>query len=272
MINNRLVRVLKKAKIEKKKLFCAYLTVGFPDLPATKLLVSVLEKSGADILELGFPFSDPLADGPTIQAASEQALRRGVRMKDALSLIHQLRQKGLKIPVIFFSYLNPLLHYGIERAACDLEQNGFDGLVIPDLSIEEGKPLETIFRRANLSLIYLIAPTTDKERICEIAKRSNGFIYYVSLRGVTGARRALPVDLVGKVKAIKKVTQKPVLVGFGVSNGPQARSIASVADGIIVGSAIVDQIRQSKNASRRVAKLVSHLVAAMNSSSRYHGQ
>ena len=266
-MNNRLTQKIKEAKKKKAKLFCAYVTLGFPNLSTTEALIPALEKAGTDILELGFPFSDPLADGPTIQHASEQAIKRGVRLKDAFQMIKKLRRKGLKIPVLFFTYLNPIMHYGVSQAVRQLKQSGFDGLIVPDLPPEEGRMWEPWFRRSDLSMVYLIAPTTGNARMREIAKRSNGFVYYVSLRGVTGARNSMPPDLVQKLKEVKKATEKPVLVGFGVSHKSQARAISRVADGIIVGSAIVKQLGSGRKAVKPAASFVSGLVRSLQQSS-----
>ena len=262
-MNNRLIQKLKEAKKEKTKLFCAYVTLGFPNISTTEALIPVLERAGTDIIELGFPFSDPLADGPTIQFASEQAIKNGVQLKDAFRLMKKLRHKGLKIPVLFFSYLNPLMHYGVSRAVRQLKQSGFDGLVIPDLPPEEGRMWEPWFKNSDLSIVYLIAPTTSLQRMRDIAKRSSGFVYYVSLRGVTGMRSLLPPDLISKIKEVKKATEKPVLVGFGVSHEKQVRAIGRVADGIIVGSAIVDRIRTGRKAIRPTLTYVSRLITSL---------
>jgi tryptophan synthase alpha chain len=203
-----------------------------------------------------------LADGPTIQHASEASLRRGVSISDAFRLIRNLRKKGLKLPVIFFSYLNPIYHYGARRLAKELKRCGFDGLIIPDLPIEEGAEFEKIFKAQNLSLVYLIAPTTNIARAKKIAGKSSDFIYYVSLRGVTGATQTIPKDLHQNVKAIKKITRKSVLVGFGVSNAEQARNICKIADGIIVGSAIIERLK-TKNPVRTVSAYVRNLAQAI---------
>lgn len=263
---NRLTQKLREAGKRKEKLFCAYLTLGFPNLKTTEALLPALERAGVDILELGFPFSDPLADGPTIQFASEEAIKRGVKFKDAFGLIRKLRKRGLRIPVLFFSYLNPIMHFGISRALRQLRQSGFDGLIIPDLPPEEGRMWEPWFKRFDLSLVYLIAPTTGEDRIKEIVKRSNGFIYYVSLRGVTGARKSVPKDLFRKLKILKKMTTKPVLVGFGVANENQVRRIARASDGIIVGSAIINRLRNGRTSKDSVISFVSRLVRALKTS------
>ena len=262
-MNNRLTEKLNETMKNKKKLFCAYLTLGFPSLSVTEATISTLERSGTDIIELGFPFSDPLADGPIIQFASTQAIRRGIRLQDAFRLVRKLRRKGIQIPILFFSYLNPIMHYGISRAIRQLRQSGFDGLIIPDLPPEEGRMWEPWFKRYELSLVYFIAPTTGSGRMKEIIRRSSGFIYYVSLRGVTGMRNSVPDDLIQNLKTIKKMTQKPVLVGFGVSSPQQARKIARAADGIIVGSAIVDQLRRGRKAIGGIGTFASRLVRSL---------
>lgn len=264
-MNNRLIQTIAAVRCAKKKLFCAYLTLGFPNLALTRTLIPILEKAGTDILELGFPFSDPLADGPTIQFASDRALKNHVSIRDAFRLVQELRKKGVRFPVLFFSYVNPILNHGVKRLARDLKSSGFDGLIIPDLSIEEGKSFERIFKRAGLCLVYLIAPTTRPARMKQIASRSEGFIYYVSLRGVTGARRFVSQDLAGNVRILKRISRKPVLVGFGVSRPEQVRQIGRLADGVIVGSAIVDQIRKSSKPPAAVKRLVSGLVRAVQS-------
>ncbi|MBI4357862.1 MAG: tryptophan synthase subunit alpha [Candidatus Omnitrophica bacterium] len=262
-MKNRLTQKMREAEESNSKLFCAYVTLGFPKLSATEALIPALERAGTDIIELGFPFSDPLADGPTIQYASEQSIKQHVTLKDAFSLLRKLRRKGLKIPVLFFSYFNPIMHYGVSRAIRQLHQSGFDGLIVPDLPLEEGRMWESWFRRFDLSVVYLIAPTTRTSRMAEIARRSNGFVYYVSLRGVTGARTSVPSDLLRNVKAIRKVTEKPILVGFGISNKVQAKRIGRVADGIIVGSAIVERLRKGRKAVKSVAAFASGLIRSL---------
>ena len=266
-MKNRLLEKLKSTKDRKHKLFCAYLTLGFPKLHITEALIPALEKTGADILELGFPFSDPLADGPTIQYASSEAIKRGVQMRDAFRIMRRLRRRGLKMPVLFFSYLNPIMHYGVSRAVRQLHQSGFDGLIVPDLPPEEGKMWEPWFRRYDLSLVYLAAPTTTDERMREIVKRSSGFVYYVSLRGVTGARNSVPLGLERKLRSMKRLTHKPILVGFGVSNETQARRIARVADGIIVGSAIIERLREGRGRIGTAVAFTSRLVRSLKHAS-----
>ncbi len=262
-MNNRLVQKLKEAKKKRTKLFCAYLTLGYPSLSSTARLIPQLEKIGTDILELGFPFSDPLADGPTIQFSSSEAIRNGINMQSAFRLMKSLRRRGLRMPVLFFSYLNPIMHYGISRFIRQLHQSGFDGLVVPDLPPEEGRMWEGWFRKFNISTVYLAAPTSSKSRLKEIVKHSNGFVYYVSLKGVTGARSAMPADLIQNVRSIKKLSSKPVLVGFGVSHPNQAKIISRYADGVIVGSAIVNCLKGGRRGEQAALSLVSRLIHSM---------
>src|SRR3989338_2038638 len=262
-MDNQLIQRLKEAKGKGAKLFCAYLTLGFPNLSTTEALILALAHAGADIIELGFPFSDPLADGPTIQFASAQAIKKNVRLNDAFRLVRKLRKRGLRISILLFTYLNPIMHYGMSRAIRQLHQSGFDGLIVPDLPPDEGKMWESWFQRFNLSLVYLIAPTTDHARAKEIAKRSSGFVYYVSLRGVTGARSSISPDLIRNLRIVKKMTKKPVLVGFGVSSPKQARAITKVPDGIIVGSAIVERLKGGRKGVRSAVSFASSLMAAM---------
>ncbi len=262
-MSRRLAKILNEAKRTKKKIFCAYVTLGFPNLRTTGEALRALESAGTDIIELGFPFSDPLADGPTIQMASERALKNGVHMEHALVLAASLRKKGFKPAVLLFSYLNPVLQFGAKKIASKLRACGFDGIIIPDLTYDEGKSWEVLFRKQGLSLVYLAAPTSTKARMRRIAGHSDGFVYYVSLRGVTGARDSLARDLAKNMRTLKRVTSKPVLVGFGVSRQSQARAISRLADGVIVGSAFVNLLGKKHHAARRVGRFASRLIRAM---------
>ncbi len=255
---------------KKEKLFCAFLTLGFPDLKTTETCIWECEKAGVDILELGFPFSDPLADGPTIQKASEKALENGIRVHHAFELIKKLRTQGLKMPVVFFTYLNPVLDYGYKKFVSEARQSGFDALLVPDLPPDEEKELQVLCKSHDLSLIFLIAPTTPLPRAKQIADASTDFIYYVSLRGVTGARATGPnktvsSDLKGHLQQVRKLTSKPVLVGFGVSNAEQAKQISALSDGVIVGSAMINQISRPDFSADSFHAFVSEMVRATKS-------
>jgi len=226
------------------KALIAYLTVGYPSIEATLKVVPALVENGCDMIELGIPFSDPLADGTTIQRASHRTLEQGVTPKLCLEVARRLRQR-VDAPLLFMSYYNPLLHYGLEAFCAHSKAAGIDGLIVPDLPPEEGVELEGLTQRQELDLIYLIAPTTTEERLRLIAARSRGFIYVVSLRGVTGARKALPSDLEDFIIRARGITSQPLCVGFGIATPEQARRVAAFADGVIIGSRIIDIMEKS---------------------------
>jgi tryptophan synthase alpha chain len=221
----------------------------------TKRIVPALESSGVDIIELGIPFSDPLADGPTIQAASHRALLKGVTLRKIFSAVRGMR-KSTAIPLVFMTYYNPVLRYGVRNFVKSCKDTGVDGVIIPDLPYEEAKELVSSSRKAGMATIFLAAPTSTRSRISNIAKNSSGFIYYVSLTGVTGARAKLPAEITSNVRTIKSLTKKPVAVGFGISTPAQARDVARHADGVIVGSAIVKMIaKYGKDKKRLIASV-----------------
>jgi tryptophan synthase alpha chain len=223
-----------------------YVTVGYPTIETTLKAVSLFASIGCDIIELGIPFSDPLADGVTIQRASYEALRRGVTPKVCLEVAHELRRQ-VEIPLVFMTYYNPVLKFGLEQFCSECAEVGIDGLIIPDLPPEEGKELEKSTKRHSLDLVYLLSPASTEERIKLVTSRSSGFIYLVSLTGVTGARNKLPEELESFVASVRERTEKPLCVGFGVSTPEQARRVAKVADGVIVGSRIIQLLDKDKS-------------------------
>jgi tryptophan synthase alpha chain len=218
--------------------FIPYVTVGYPSIEATLKVVLLLADSGCDIVELGIPFSDPLADGTTIQKASFHALQNGVTPELCLQLARQLSQK-VEVPLVFMTYFNPVFNYGLEEFCRACAGSGIDGLIMPDLPPEEGTELEAVTERHGLDLIYLLAPTSTEERIRLVAERSRGFIYLVSVTGVTGARDKLPTELGEFVARVRRVARQPLCVGFGISTPEQAAQVARVADGVIVGSHLI---------------------------------
>jgi tryptophan synthase alpha chain len=220
------------------KALIPYVTVGYPSIEDTLKVVPLLASSGCDIVELGIPFSDPLADGVTIQKASFSALKNGVTPKLCLEVARELSQK-VNIPLVFMTYFNPVFSYGLEEFCSACARFGVDGLIIPDLSPDEGSELEAITQRHSLDLIYLLAPTSAEERIRLVADRARGFIYLVSITGVTGTRSNLPSELGTFVDRVRKVAKQPLCVGFGISTPEQARQVAQIADGVIVGSKII---------------------------------
>jgi len=229
------------------KALIAYVTVGYPSLAATLEIVPLLAANGCDIVELGIPFSDPLADGPTIQRASYKALQQGVTPEICLDVARKLRQQ-ISIPLIFMGYYNPVLHYGLGPFCSKCANVGIDGLIIPDLPPEEGAELEALAQ--GIDLIYLLAPTSDDTRIELIAERTRGFIYLVSITGTTGARDALSEELGSFVAKVRARTRRPLCVGFGISTPEQAGRVSSVADGIIVGSRIIELIEEDASLAK----------------------
>ncbi|MFQ5330198.1 MAG: tryptophan synthase subunit alpha [Thermodesulfobacteriota bacterium] len=227
-----------------EKALITFITAGDPDLETTGELIIEFERRGADIIELGIPFSDPMADGPTIQAASERALKGGTHIGNILALIRKVR-KVSEIPIILFGYYNPIFAYGIDRFARDAKRAGADGVLVVDLPPEEADELKVAADRERLDLVYLLTPTSDKNRMRLVARRASGFIYYISVAGVTGARKVVAKSIRGAVKSVRGVTTLPVCVGFGVSTPDQAGEISRLADGVIVGSAIVKVIEKS---------------------------
>jgi tryptophan synthase alpha chain len=244
------------------KALIAYVTVGYPTIEATLKVVPLLADSGADIIELGIPFSDPLADGVTIQKSSFQALQNGVTPKLCLEIAGNLSRK-VNIPLVFMTYYNPVLKYGLEAFCAASASAGISGLIIPDLPPDEGSELEAVSREKGLDLIYLLAPTSPGERIRLAAERSRGFIYLVSVTGVTGARDRLPTDLKAFVARVRKAASQPLCVGFGISTPEQAGQIAAIADGVIVGSRII-QLMEKNDDFSSLAGLVRGLRKAID--------
>jgi tryptophan synthase alpha chain len=242
-----------------------YLTAGDPDLDATRALVGAIEAGGADLLELGVPFSDPMADGPTLQRASERALAAGTSLPLILDLVADVRRRS-EIPIVLFGYFNPFLRYGLDRFAADARAAGADGVLCVDLSYEESDELKVWTDRHDLDLIYLLAPTSGPRRIGMIARRGRGFLYVVSVTGVTGARSRLPEDLPALVRRVKAATTLPLAVGFGISEPAQAAWVASFADAAVVGSALANLIEQHPDRTtlpQRVEAFIGGLKGAM---------
>ena len=239
---NRIEQIFRTKRERGEAAMIFYITAGYPDLATTEKVIDILAEEGADLIELGIPFSDPIADGPMIQQASQVALERGVKLKDIFALAARVRARHPELAMIFFSAYNPIFHRGDATFVHEAAAVGMDGLLVPDLPPEEAGDLRQAADEAGLSVVFLVAPTTTPERTKMIAEASTGFIYYISLKGVTGARVSLPPDLEEKVLAIKSITDKPVVVGFGVSQPEQARAIAAFADGVVVGSALIKTI------------------------------
>lgn len=241
------IRFVFESKKRDEKIMSLFITAGYPDLDSTVELVLEFEKNGADIVELGMPFSDPLADGPTIQYASNIAIANGITISKILNMVAEIRKES-EMPIVLMGYINPILRYGIDKFCEDASKNGVDGLIIPDAPIEESAKLANSAANNNLDLIFLVAPNSSDERMRLIDKQSRGFVYCVSVTGVTGARDGEEIsNSVDKFidRVTHNVTLNPKLVGFGIKNHRDAMSISEKVDGFIVGSALIDTIRKN---------------------------
>ena len=245
-MTSRIDKTFKRLKKEGKKAFIPYIMAGDPSLQRTKDIVLLFEKCGADIVELGVPFSDPLADGPTIQRASERALKNGVTLRKVISLVKDVRQKT-QIPIVLMTYYNPVFKYRENDFIKDAKDAGVDGVIVPDLPPDEAEDFIKISKKTSLNTIFLLAPTSTEDRIKKVIRVSSGFIYYVSITGITGATLLLDGSMEALISNIKKYTDKPIAVGFGVSTPLEATAVAKVSDGVIVGSAIVKRIHETPN-------------------------
>jgi tryptophan synthase alpha chain len=228
-----------QARAEQRAVFMPYLVVGHPDRETFYQFVVELERAGAEMFELGVPFSDPLADGPVIQAATQQALTQGINVAACLAGVRELRARGVQAVLNFMSYVNPLLAYDVSRFCADAAAAGLDGLIVPDLPPEENDELAAACQVHGLALVRFLAPTSTPARVARVTREAEGFIYLVSLTGVTGIRDRLPPELEAFVTRVRAETSVPLAVGFGISNAEQARTVAQIADGVIVGTAIV---------------------------------
>ncbi|OGW18126.1 MAG: tryptophan synthase subunit alpha [Nitrospinae bacterium RIFCSPLOWO2_12_FULL_47_7] len=256
-------------KEKKEKALIAFISAGDPDIDTTKSLVLEMERRGADIIELGVPFSDPLADGPTIQKSYLRALKGKTSLKKIIKMVKELRGR-IGVPIVLMSSYNPVLRYGEDRFVNDAVISGIDGVIIPDLPPEESDNLCKIANQKGLDTIFLLAPTSDEERMKLICGRNCGFIYYISVTGITGARKSMSGDIGRMVKKIKRFTDLPVAVGFGVSTPEQAENIAKHSDGIIVGSAIVKIIEKSGQNKKRLVKDVGNFIGELKSAISFH--
>lgn len=260
---NRIDETFRALREQERAALMPYLPLGYPTLGLSRDLICAAQDAGADILELGVPFSDPLADGPVIQHATQVALENGMNLPQCLGLVQAARAQGVTIPLLFMGYYNPLLHYGLERFARDAFEAGVDGVIVPDVPMEESEPLQKALRAQDMYLALLAAPTTDDERLKKIGKATKGFLYLVSLTGVTGARGALPEGLDEFIARARQATTKPICVGFGISSPENARRVAALADGVIVGSALVSKIGDPDSALTEAREFIAALSRAM---------
>ena len=263
-MTNRIDKRLADRRADGTPALAPFLTVGFPDLETSTRIGAAALEAGADMLELGVPFSDPLAEGPTIQRSSFHALRQGVNFDACLLALQQIRQQDLDAPLLLMGYYNPLLKYGLESAATAAADAGCDGLIVADLPTEESSPLSELCNRRGLYLIPMLAPTSTDQRIAQACERAGGFIYCVSVAGVTGVRASIHSRVRGLVARIRRHTDLPVLVGFGISRPEHVAEVGGFADGAVVGSALIDTIESAAEgrAVHDVAAFVSGLKTA----------
>ncbi len=259
----RIADAFSAARAEGRAALMPYFTAGYPDPRASEEVFCAIAEAGADLIEVGVPFSDPLADGPVIQRSTQVALENGMTVARCLALVERLRERGVCQPMLLMGYTNPILAYGLERYVHDTSAAGADGLIVPDLPLEEASDLEAACRAAGLALIYLAAPTSTPERLQRIAEHTSGFLYLVSLAGVTGMRATLPPNLADFVARSRKVAHTPLAVGFGVARPDQAAEVGRLADGVIVGSALIQAVGLATEPRSAASNLVRSLRVAL---------
>lgn len=262
---SRLAACFDKLKNERNKALVTFVTAGDPDLCTTEKIIYLLEDAGADVIELGVPFSDPMADGPTIQLSSERALKSGTTLLSILELTRRVRNNS-QIPIVLMGYLNPIHAYGYEIFCRDASEAGVDGLLLVDMPPEESDDLVTPARRYGLDIIFLLTPTSDPARIATVENLGSGFVYYVTVTGVTGARASVSGTLAEELSRVKHGISHPVMAGFGISTPEQAAEVAMLADGIVVGSAIVKLFEQY--AEERLKQELHRFVSEMKNAIR----
>lgn len=259
---SHIAEVFAQLKREGRRGLIPFLTAGDPDLKTTSELLTEIAEASATVIELGVPFSDPVADGPTIQRASERALKHGFGLEEILGLVAEFRKKS-ETPLILFSYFNPLLQFGVERLAREARASGVDGVLVTDLVPEEAEEFSSAMKRGGLDMIFLVAPTSTDERLRMVAERASGFIYAVSRAGVTGARAEMSAEAERLVSRVRKFSDLPVAVGFGISNAEQVADVWRYADAAVVGSALVSEIEKlygSPDIANKVGEFVRSLL------------
>ena len=264
----RISAVFQSTQAAGRSALMPYFTLGYPDAQSSLEIIEAIANSGADLIEIGMPFSDPLADGPTIQHSTQIALEQGMTVAGCLGLTADLRARGVEQPLILMGYVNPILAFGIERFVAEAAAAGADAFIVPDLPPEEAEAMWTACSEHQLALIFMLAPTSTAERMTTVLERSAGFVYLVSLIGVTGARTELPEGLQTFVQSVRGLTQLPLAVGFGVSTPDQARVVGSIAEGVIVGSALINAVDGAENLPQAAGAFVSALRTALEPSKR----
>ena len=240
----RVKNKFKELKQKKQKAFGVFLTAGYPSLEYSKNIYRKILDAEVDFIEIGLPFSDPMADGPLIQHSSQIAIEQNTSVEECFNLVKEIRKINNDIPIILMGYYNPIHYYGNLKFIKKAVSSGIDGLIIVDLPMEEDEEFYNLSCKNNLPLIRLVTPTTDEERLKKILKNAHGFVYYVSVTGITGTKSASVNDVKNKIKVIKKITNLPVIAGFGIKNSVDAKKMSSISDGIVIGSSLVNKIEE----------------------------
>jgi len=251
---DRIAATFARCRAAGEAALVTYVMAGDPDVATSKAMAVACAEGGADLVELGIPFSDPIADGPTIQHAAERALAAGTTTRDVLAVAAHLRARS-QVPIALMGYLNPILAHGVDRFARDCEKAGVDALIVPDLLPEESGEIAPVLAAHGVRTVFLLAPTSGPERIAAAARAASGFLYFVSVTGVTGARKSAPAEIGPHVAAVRARSPVPVVIGFGVGSPEQARGMGKLADGVVVGSAIVQRIAQGGTRTERAARV-----------------
>lgn len=244
---SRIAETFQRCKDENRTALMPYLTVGYPDLATSEQVLLSMVEAGADLIEVGTPFSDPLADGSTVQRTSQISLEKGIRLRDCIALVKRVREAGVTIPLMLMGYYNPIVKYGVETFAADCAAAGVDGFIVPDLPIEESERLRSAAREHDLDLIFMVAPTTTNDRLQQVGTLGTGFVYCVAVTGVTGARGAMSATLGTYMERVRQHTGQPLAVGFGISTPEAVTQVGKLADGAIVGSALIDHMDKHAN-------------------------
>ncbi len=260
---DRIANAFAAACAEDRAALMPYYTLGYPDAAASEAVIRAIAGAGADLIELGVPFSDPLADGPTIQRSTQVALEGGMTVAGCLALTARLRAGGVAQPLLLMGYVNPILAYGSARFVADAVAAGADGLIVPDLPPEEAGEIEAACSAHGLALVYLATPTSTEERLKTLAQRTTGFLYLVSVAGVTGARADLPPDLAAFIGRARRAARTPVAVGFGIATPTQVHAVGQLADGVIVGSALIHAVTEADDPAAAASAFVSGLRDAL---------
>lgn len=259
---DRITAAFKQARTRQTAALMPYFTLGYPDAAASLDIIEAIAPY-SDLLELGVPFSDPLADGPTVQHSTQVSLENGTTTASCLEMVRQLRRRGVQTPIMLMGYVNPILAYGEASYVRDAAEAGADGFIVPDLPPEEAEEFDVLTAEAGLSLIQFLAPTSNQSRIDRVTARARGFIYLVSVTGVTGARRQVRTDLAGFVNRVRAETAVPLAVGFGISNPAQAAEVGQLADGVIVGSALINAVNAGEDKVATAVQFVKSLRKAL---------